>query len=284
MGREKDDGISFIVCCDKFGWTKSFWISRKSLDLAAVVAGVAVLAIVASFYLSYSFYQKTETLRAEKEAEVSELMAIVEGMSQDIIIDNKLEERFIEKVAGIEKKLASLEKVLSRKKSPKKRAMGGRGLGVGDITPDYFRAVEKDMDRLSFALSNTPLGRPASGSLSSSYGYRKSPFSPATREFHGGVDFRGDVGDDVVATADGTVELAGWVKGYGKRVVIRHKTGYKTLYAHLSKITVKKGQKVSWGETIGEIGSTGRSTGPHLHYEIIKYGKRINPRRYVFPG
>ena len=77
------------------------------------------------------------------------------------------------------------------------------------------------------------------------------------------------------------VEKAKYVKGYGKHVIIKHKKGYKTLYGHLSKIEVAKGQKVEAGEKIGELGSTGRSTGPHLHYEIIKYGKRINPKKYV---
>lgn len=84
-----------------------------------------------------------------------------------------------------------------------------------------------------------------------------------------------------MATADGLVSKAGWHHSYGKTVVIDHEDGYETLYGHLSKITVKEGQKVTVGEVVGEAGSTGRSTGTHLHYEVVKNGERIDPSTYL---
>ena len=272
----RNDGLSFIVCCNKFGWTRSWGISRGRLQLVLGALGIFMLGVFLSFFLSYRFYGEAEAVRAE----MNKLLDAVEAMSNDVIVDGKLEDKFIKRVLRLEKKLASMERKLSTKKQRRTPAMGGRGFRTSDIGDDYFDAVEKDMDRLADSLETLPFGKPASGSVSSRYGYRKSPFSEA-REFHGGIDFRGEVGDEVVTTGDGVVDKAGYARGYGNRVVIKHKKGYKTLYGHLSKMEVKKGQKVVAGEKIGEIGSTGRSSGPHLHYEIIRYGRRINPKNHM---
>ena len=242
--------------------------------------GIFVLGTLLSFFLSYKFYGEAQDIRAQKQAEIDELLSAVEAMSHDIIVDKKLEDKFIKRVLRLEKKLASMERTLSEKKRRKALPAGGRGFQASDIGHDYFDALEKDIDRLAKAMDSIPFGKPARGGISSHYGYRKSPFSDA-REFHGGVDFRGKIGDEVTATADGVVHKAEYVKGYGKHVVIKHKKGYNTLYGHLSNISVTNGQKVVAGEKIGELGSTGRSTGPHLHYEIIRYGRRINPKKYV---
>ncbi len=280
MGK-RNDGLSFIVCCNKFGWTKSWGISRERFQLVLGALGIFVLGALFSFFLSYKFYGEAEDIRAEKQAEIDELLSAVEAMSHDIIVDKKLEDKFIKRVLRLEKRLTSMERTLSEKKRARTPpSIGGRGFRASDIGHDYFDAVEKDVDRLAEVMDSTPLGKPIPGGVSSHYGYRKNPFSNA-REFHGGIDFRGKVGDAVAATADGIVEKARYEKGYGKHVVIKHKKGYKTLYGHLSKINVAKGQKVVAGEKVGEVGSTGRSTGPHLHYEIIRYGRRINPIKYV---
>lgn len=277
---KRNDGLSFIVCCNKFGWTRYWGVSRERFQLVLGALGIFVLGALLSFFLSYKFHGEAQDIRAQKQAEIDELLSAVEAMPHDIIVDKKLEDRFIKRVLRLEKKLASMEKRLSGKKRRRTPQTGGRGFRTSDIGDDYFDAVEKNIDRLDKVLAITPFGKPASGSVSSRYGYRKSPFSEA-REFHGGIDFRGKTGDEVVTTADGVVEKAKHEKGYGKHVVIRHKKGYKTLYGHLSKISVTRGQKVVAGEKIGEVGSTGRSTGPHLHYEIIRHGRRINPEKYV---
>ena len=277
---KRNDGLSLIVSCNKFGWTRYWGISRKRFHLALGALGFFVLGALLSFFLSYRFYGEAEDIRAEKETEINELLDVVAGMSHDIIVDKKLEDKFIKRVLRLEKKLTSMEKKLSTKRQRRTPAIGGSGFRTGDIGDDYFDAVERDIDRLADTLAVIPFGKPVSGGISSRYGYRKNPFSEA-REFHGGIDFRGKVGTEVVTTADGVVDKAKYVKGYGKHVVIKHKKGYKTLYGHLSKIEVKKGQRVVAGEKIGEIGSTGRSSGPHLHYEIIKHRRRINPSKYM---
>lgn len=119
---------------------------------------------------------------------------------------------------------------------------------------------------------NTELKRAVSG-----FGYRIDPVY-RTRHMHTGIDFTAKRGTEVYATGDGIVEeIENKRWGYGKSIIINHGYGYKTRYAHLSKFKVKKGQKIKRGELIGLIGSTGKSTGPHLHYEVVKNGTKVNP-------
>jgi murein DD-endopeptidase MepM/ murein hydrolase activator NlpD len=145
----------------------------------------------------------------------------------------------------------------------------------------------EDKARLQFFLENQktrqasmPSIWPANGWLSSSFGYRDSPFT-GEREFHKGVDISTRTGEPIVASAEGVVSFTGWDGGFGQVVIIEHSHGFKTTYAHLKKFIVKEGQHVKRGETIGLVGSSGRSTGPHLHYEVHLNGVAVNPIRYV---
>lgn len=125
-------------------------------------------------------------------------------------------------------------------------------------------------------VANKDLKQTASG-----YGTRIDPIYK-TVKFHAGMDFSANVGTPVYATGNGTVQKAGWEGLYGYCIIINHGFGYVTRYAHLSKIDVKVGQKVIRGETIGKVGSTGKSTGPHLHYEVHLKGQIMNPVNYYF--
>lgn len=122
---------------------------------------------------------------------------------------------------------------------------------------------------------NTDLKRMASG-----YGYRIDPIYK-TRRMHSGMDFTADKGTEVYATGDGVIELVERKRwGYGKQIVINHGFGYKTRYAHLNEFKVRRGQKVKRGDLIGLVGSTGKSTGPHLHYEVLRNNRAVNPIGY----
>lgn len=133
-------------------------------------------------------------------------------------------------------------------------------------------------------LSSIPAIQPVNNKdlkqMASGYGYRIDPIYK-TRKMHTGMDFTANIGTEVYVTGDGVVEVlevGAW--GYGKCIVVNHGFGYKTRYAHLSAFKVKQGQKVKRGEIIGLVGSTGKSVGPHLHYEVEKGGKKINPIHY----
>lgn len=129
-------------------------------------------------------------------------------------------------------------------------------------------------------LASIPSIRPAKGWIASSFGYRISPFT-GRKHFHRGLDISNMSGTPVVAPGDGIVEKAGRDRLLGKYIVINHGYGIVTKYGHLSKILVKKGQRVKRGQEIGRMGNTGRSTGPHLHYEVVVKGHHVNPLRYI---
>jgi murein DD-endopeptidase MepM/ murein hydrolase activator NlpD len=135
------------------------------------------------------------------------------------------------------------------------------------------------------ALVTVPVRKPVYGDvdMSSPFGMRMDPFmrGPA---IHSGIDLRGDKGDPVRVTANGTVTTAGWNGGYGNMVEVDHGNGFATRYGHMSKIDVKVGQRVTLGQTVGEIGSTGRSTGNHLHYETRIDGEAVDPQKFLRAG
>ena len=116
--------------------------------------------------------------------------------------------------------------------------------------------------------------------ISSEYGYRRDPFTRRL-SMHTGLDIAGNHGSPVYATADGKVITAGYDSGEGNHIVIDHTRGVRTVYMHLSKFAVKEGDTVKKGDVIGYIGSTGRSTGPHIHYEVLVWGRRVNPADYL---
>ncbi len=137
--------------------------------------------------------------------------------------------------------------------------------------------VAETKDKL---ITMIPLRWPTWGRVVSSYGWRKDPFT-GRRAWHTGVDIAAPSGRSVVATASGKVVFAGWNGNYGRCVIIKHQFGYETVYGHLAKIHVKDGDQVKKESVIGQVGSTGRSTGPHLHYEVRKYGNVTNPWQYL---
>ena len=141
-----------------------------------------------------------------------------------------------------------------------------------------YDKVKKDMNRISKIPSIRPV---KSGYLNSSFGYRKDPIDNVTR-FHQGQDITVKTGTPIHAPADGVVKRAYYAGGFGNHIKLDHGNGYTTLFAHLSKIKVKHGQKVRRGEVIGLTGNTGRSTAPHLHYEIHHYGESKNPLDFFF--
>ncbi|WP_299989790.1 M23 family metallopeptidase [uncultured Ruegeria sp.] len=156
-----------------------------------------------------------------------------------------------------------------------------------ELTPDQIRAntLLEQMDQLNLyriAAEKAPFASPVRAAVrfTSGYGTRRDP-KTGGRRMHNGADFAGATGTDIFATADGVVTHAGWQSGFGRLVKIKHAFGIETLYAHNTKIRAKVGQRVSRGDHIADMGSTGRSTGTHLHYEVRVNGKPVNPMTYI---
>jgi murein DD-endopeptidase MepM/ murein hydrolase activator NlpD len=158
------------------------------------------------------------------------------------------------------------------------------GKGKKDVRDPRFlklAAALGRMDAMERALAAIPTAMPAASMMmSSGFGYRSDPFTGGGA-MHAGLDFKGPVGTPILAAAKGTVVLAGFNGGYGKTIEIRHANGLVTRYAHLSGLNVRRGQMVERGVQIGRMGSTGRSTGSHLHFEVRLNGQAINPRKFL---
>ncbi|MEC8617467.1 MAG: M23 family metallopeptidase [Bacteroidota bacterium] len=163
------------------------------------------------------------------------------------------------KIELIEKKLASQSKSFDE---------------VFDLTKEKQKMI-KSIPSIQ-PVSNRDLTRIASG-----FGLRMHPIYKIIK-MHKGMDFTAPIGTEIYATGDGVVEKVGWVGGYGKTIMINHGFGYKTRYAHCSKYNCRKGQKVKRGDLIGFVGNTGQSSGPHLHYEVFKNNRQINPVNFFF--
>jgi murein DD-endopeptidase MepM/ murein hydrolase activator NlpD len=142
---------------------------------------------------------------------------------------------------------------------------------------DRLAAAQYDLGRRSELLGAAPSIWPAHGPISAMFGSRESPFGGGGSEVHSGLDISGDRGQPVFATAGGVVEFTGWNGDYGNMVTINHGFGLVTRYAHLSTMLARVGDRVERGQTIGQIGTTGRVTGPHLHYELLVYGHVADP-------
>jgi murein DD-endopeptidase MepM/ murein hydrolase activator NlpD len=146
---------------------------------------------------------------------------------------------------------------------------------------DSLKALEKLMSRAGRMLASLPTRWPVRGGVNSEFGNRQSPWT-TDREFHSGLDIRAARNTPIQAPAAGTVVHAGAAQDYGTAVVLDHGQGIRTLYGHLEKVNVQNGQRVERGAVIGYTGNTGRSSGPHLHYEILVKGQAVNPRAYLW--
>jgi murein DD-endopeptidase MepM/ murein hydrolase activator NlpD len=178
-------------------------------------------------------------------------------------------------------------------KTPAPSGVGGPFIPVkltanaGSFERQLYRIkiARSQLDLLSHALVTVPVRKPIVGEidLSSTFGVRSDPFGRGPA-MHSGLDFRSTMGDPVHVTANGKVVAAGWHGGYGNMVEVDHGNGFATRYGHMSKIEVKVGQYVKIGQTIGRVGSTGRSTGPHLHYETRIDGSAVDPQKFLRAG
>lgn len=146
---------------------------------------------------------------------------------------------------------------------------------------ELVEMTKSQKDRLAHIPSIQPISDKYLKQMASGYGMRIDPIY-GTVKFHSGMDFASDTGTPVYATGNGTVIYADWKEGYGKCMIIDHGYNFQTLYAHLSEYKVRIGQKVMRGEQIAEVGNTGKSTGPHLHYEVHVKGQPDNPAKYYF--
>jgi murein DD-endopeptidase MepM/ murein hydrolase activator NlpD len=256
---------------------RRFCLEKKWLKVFAVAAAVALVASVFGFYgltqQSAHIWTSMENqrLRNENERQREEL--------------NQLNTR-VEAVEDTSRKLAEKSGLIAETQSL--AGTGGPSIPLDSESLVALevktRQLEKDMrayERVLRERGYSPSIWPVNGKLESGFGGRRNPFGGSSFEFHSGQDIEAATGTPVVAGAAGTVTFVGWQNGYGQLVVIDHGGGLTTRYGHLSHIDSSIGQKVARGEFIGRVGSTGRSTGPHLHYEVRINDAPVNPLQYL---
>jgi murein DD-endopeptidase MepM/ murein hydrolase activator NlpD len=280
-GMTKDDRFyAFIVSYGSRSRSRIRRISlhRKWLKRYAVLAAVALAAVLYGFY---GLTQHAAHLRIEMENQ--RLRVETERQQQEL---NHLNRR-VEAVEDTSRKLAEKSGV-QQSEAQKLHGAGGPAIPLdsgGLAALEYkmnhlerqLRAYESVLRERGF----TPSVWPVVGKLESGFGGRRNPFGGSSFEFHAGQDIVADPGTPVVAGAKGTVTFVGWQHGYGRLVVVDHGGGLTTRYGHLSKFECVAGQQIKRGELLGRVGSTGRSTGPHLHYEIRINDEPVDPLGYL---
>ena len=286
---------------------RSYSFSIRRLKLAAGVFGVCALLVLVGFaYASYSLWSGSKHVKNEVQSQTSRQEEIKD--LKDLAEEARSLQSEMEKLTEREKKLHRLLDEESADEPVKHTGQGGpavaaevaqerralsevsRGLSerresLAKLEARYEKQREEAAQRAAAAEkmaktsapANVPSGWPTSGDISSPFGWRWNG-----SDFHPGIDIANDMGTPIVATADGVVTAAGWnAGGYGNMVDIDHGNGILTRYGHASRVVVQEGQRVKRGEVIAYMGSTGFSTGPHVHYEIHVHGETVNPASYL---
>lgn len=256
-------------------------IQRIRIEKKTVTIAVAIAALVAAASL-YGFYGLTQQAAHLRTAfENQRLREENDRQRQEL---EKLNNR-VEKVEDTSRKLAEKSGVIT---PPSTVGAGGPSLPLDehglDVLQEKMSRLERELKGYEAVLRErgyTPTIWPVEGTLEGGFGGRRNPFGGAGYEFHSGQDIEAAWGAPVVSGASGTVSFVGWQNGYGQLVVIDHGGGLTTRYGHLSHIDVELNQSVSRGQFIGKVGSTGRSTGPHLHYEVRISDQPVNPLPYL---
>ena len=252
-------------------------VEKRSVRLLVLLI---ITLVGCSIYGFYGITQTASHLRIEFENQ--RLRAENEKQRREL---NDLNNR-VEAVEDTSRKLAEKSGVVNEQP-----ALPGTGGPALPLDADSLAALEGKMKLLENNIKAyesilrergyTPSIWPVVGKLESGFGGRRNSFGGSSYEFHSGQDIDAQTGDPVVAGASGNVTFVGWQNGYGQLVVIDHGGGLTTRYGHLSHIDVALGQTVARGEFIGRVGSTGRSTGPHLHYEIRINDEPVDPLQYL---
>jgi len=264
----------------------------RSSAIKTVVCGICVCAGLLAF-LTYSYFndvadqQELQRLRLATSQQHQTLQHLVADLAEVRLQMNSLAETEarVRQLANLDTVPKEIPVAIGGLAEPQSDAVVDdiqRQINQLQVEIELRRQSQEDVrnllnDQVSLSRA-TPKGWPTKGWLTSYFGMRKSPFT-GKRVMHEGLDIAANVGTPVVATADGVVARVKYSPGYGKMVIIDHGYGYRTVFGHNSKILVKAGQHVKRGDVVAKVGNTGRSTGPHLHYELRLNGVPIDPRK-----
>jgi len=278
------------------GRSREVRVGRTAAMVAASVLGVLFVLLTQGIYDIRDNISKLHELRALRERVSEQNLALYhldakfEGLSAEV-----------ERLRAMDSRIRSLVKANDSFRSKSSAGVGGAETPEASVANRLDKLLDLKFDRMKkdllvqvndldvlgetldsrrLLLESVPGGWPVRGTLSSVFGVRTSPFTE-TPVFHQGLDIVAQVGAPVLASAPGVVVKSGYEAQYGNMVAVDHGAGYRSVYAHLSSRSVEEGAFVNRGEELGKVGSTGRSTGPHLHYEVRVNGLPVNPARFL---
>ncbi|HWJ02069.1 MAG TPA: M23 family metallopeptidase [Verrucomicrobiae bacterium] len=283
---KKDFSFSLMFVPHKGARVRTLKLSHRNVVLAMVLTGAFCLALLGSV-ARFAYVNQKLALQQQELDQMSTLVVENQEQKQKINVLNTEAEKMRQKMDSLNSLALRISSVLKIKPQEVSRGGGPEGqTSFGELSKQADQQEQVLKSYLASAanyaeyLSHRPSIMPKHGSISSPYGYRDNPTGRGS-EFHDGIDIEADYGDPVAATADGVVVNAGWEPGWGLRIDIDHGYGMKTFYAHNSKLKVKVGQEVKRGDIISLAGSTGRSTGVHVHWGATLYGQSTNPLNFL---
>lgn len=292
-----NDRLHIIISGDG-GKARTFLLSKRRLQISLLVSVAAFLLLtITSFQTAHLFrakavlnkqvtqlttqLQESNSSREDLTAQVSHLQQLNSGQAaafqeEKTTLLNAAVNELEERSNMIEQIMSNIGVDLQKVKGNTKNSGGPYLVPRETLGQDLLYRSERYLDTFNYL----PLGRPVPGPVTSRYGHRTDPVN-GRKGFHEGVDMRGGYGQTIRSTADGVVTQARFNGSYGRYIEIDHGNGYTTKFAHMKKLLVKKGEKVKRGQAIGKVGSSGRSTGPHLHYEICLNDHPVNPSKFM---
>jgi murein DD-endopeptidase MepM/ murein hydrolase activator NlpD len=280
------DETLHIILTGEHGRVRSLAISKRKLKIFFYFSFTFLVTLLFMSFAGIYFYSNEMDMRfrlGNLKQDLDQTKSNNNNL-QEVITGLKKEKESLVKnaVSELEKRSRIIETILGAigidvQEKKREQSSGGPFIFLGD---EAYEDVLLKADAYLEKIKPLPLGFPVLGRVTSGYGKRIDPINKRSA-FHAGIDVMSRSNTKVKAPADGRVFRKGYDSDYGYYIILDHGNGYKTLFGHLKKILIKKGQSIERGEVIGLIGSTGRSTGPHLHYEIRYRGKTVNPWKYV---
>jgi murein DD-endopeptidase MepM/ murein hydrolase activator NlpD len=294
--KKTDNNFTFIIIPGKTGKALHLGLARKYILAGSLLLSSVVLL---SVMITYLFIQSQSEIRSVEKIKMESLKKdeTIEILGEEIQNMRKQQEGIGQTQNEIKKLMGIMPEAEVNAKPSRGTMVSGMGGAENEVenilaaTRDIKRDINRQENEINSLLSEVsqrgtyyrsrPNQWPVKGEISSPYGWRKSPFRSSKSSFHDGIDIVEAVGTEVLAAGDGKVIFAGWKAVYGKTVEIDHGYGFISRYGHNSAILVNEGDKVKKGEAIARLGNTGKSTGPHLHFTIMKNNESVNPKNYL---
>ncbi len=307
---KKNKKFTIIVVSDATSRNKEFSVSSRLINNLLISFSVLLLffGFILFHYLTISLdKQKMKRLEVEnssKQKKIDELAKTIDNLNEHLKKMEIYKERIMI-AAGLTSPLAltevgqggpenfqpGMENQAAQSFSPQKElktevSSGNVLTKAGEIQnkakkiEETLKFIEDTIDKQKLRLAATPAIWPTRGLITASFGYRIHPFTGKS-DFHNGIDIATQLGNKVIAPADGIVILTAYQDFYGNLIIIDHGFGYTTRYGHLAKFAVKEGQKIKRGDIIGYVGNSGRSTAPHLHYEVRFMDQPLPPNKFI---